>query len=58
MGRYAFIGRSGGNLILNVVPRPGTLEALTFPPCRSTIALTIERPRPLPDWAVLAGSTL
>ncbi len=30
------------------VPCPTELVALTCPPCRTTMALTIDRPRPLP----------
>ncbi len=32
---------------MNTVATPGSLVADTVPPCRSTMALTIERPRPL-----------
>ncbi len=32
----------------NAAPAPGVLRTVTVAPCRSTIALTIDRPRPLP----------
>src|SRR4029453_19615343 len=37
-----------GNVILNIAPFPGpALSTSIRPPCRSTIRLTIERPRPV-----------
>ena len=37
-----------GNVIMNVAPCPGpALSTVICPPCRSTIRLTIERPRPV-----------
>ena len=38
----------GRNLSAKVVPLPARLEAVTTPPWRSTMALTIDSPRPLP----------
>jgi hypothetical protein len=38
-----------GNQISNRAPPAGALLAEILPPCRSTMALTIERPSPLPD---------
>ena len=43
---------TAGSSILMMVPMSGSLVALTWPPCRFTIALTIERPRPLPGDAM------
>src|SRR6266516_3539491 len=41
-------GHVTGNVILNVAPFPGpALSTSIRPPCRSTIRLTIERPRPV-----------
>ena len=37
-----------GSSITNAAPPPGALAALTRPPCASTIAATIARPRPAP----------
>src|SRR5437588_12927041 len=37
-----------GRRIRNVVPRPGSELASTLPPCASTTAATIARPRPTP----------
>ncbi len=63
--RAAFDGRrhldrsSGGIANSNTVC-PGSLrDARSVPPCRSTIALTIDRPRPLPcdTGRARAGST-
>ena len=47
----------GGTLISGIVisktaPPSGAFEAAIHPPCRSTMAWTIERPRPLPDILV------
>src|SRR6516225_2251673 len=42
------LGHVTGNTILNVAPFPGpALSTVICPPCRSTIRLTIERPRPV-----------
>src|SRR5262249_18044230 len=48
-------GKAGGVLvvergrsIVKVVPLPGVLRAAMVPPCASTIARAIARPRPLP----------
>ena len=50
--------QSAGKTILNSV-RPGRLLTSIVPPCRSTIALAIDNPRPLPaDPFVRAASTL
>ena len=35
--------------------RPGSLDAVMRPPWRSTIALTMDSPSPLPVWPLLAG---
>jgi hypothetical protein len=38
-----------GSRNVNTAPPAGELDAWTSPPCRLTMARTIERPRPLPD---------
>ena len=44
---------------MKTVPPPGRLEADTVPPCRSTMAFTIDSPSPLPDACPARdGSTL
>ena len=40
---------------MKVVPPPARLEAVTVPPWRSTMAFTIDRPRPLPVACAGAG---
>src|SRR5262245_18893200 len=42
------LGHVTGNVILKAAPCPGpALSTVTRPPCRSTMRLTIERPRPV-----------
>jgi hypothetical protein len=43
----------GGSQIWKRAPLSGALEAVTVPPWRSTMARTIESPRPLPDGSVV-----
>ena len=37
---------NAANVIVNVVPSPGMLATSIVPPCSSTMALTMARPRP------------
>jgi len=46
--------RARGSRISNTAPPSGAFEAVSCPPWRSTIARTIERPRPLPAVELLA----
>ena len=47
-----------GSVKVKVEPWPYSLVTVTWPPCASTMCLTIERPRPVPpDWRERALST-
>ena len=47
-----------GSRISKLVVTPGVLDTRTVPPCRSTIAFTIDSPSPVPAPPVLDGSAL
>jgi hypothetical protein len=49
--------RMVGSSIVNVLPTPGLLLALTRPPCSSTIPLQIASPEPVPCCSCLERST-
>ena len=49
--------RMVGSSIVNVLPTPGLLLALTRPPCSSTIPLQIASPEPAPCCSCLERST-
>src|SRR5438105_760251 len=51
-------GQAIGRVISNRAPPAGWLDAAIVPPCRSTIAFTIDRPRPLPPDALRDASAL
>ena len=47
--------RYPGRRISKTAPPPGAFDAVTVPPSRSTIALTIESPSPLPDGVAVGA---
>ena len=44
---------AAGSTSVKIAPPPGWLAAEMSPPCRSTIARTIDSPRPLPERTVV-----
>ena len=53
--RSSALSRAAGSVTVNVLPAPSSESTWMAPPCRSTIRLTIARPRPVPGCRTASG---